>query len=144
MNSLVNPQRVAGACRPIAAAAVVLETALRDARADFDAVSTNTSADEASALNLRFTSAMELYKAGDWSHAFSALAALADLGHVPAARLALLMLRYGTGWFRTPFGATPEQVARWARQILREGLRSPAATSYRESPSPTGRVEPSR
>ena len=129
MSSLVNSLRDAGACHPLAAAAVVLETALRDGRADFDAVSTNAAPDEASALNLRFTAAMALYKGGDWAHAFAALGALADLGHVPAARLSLLMLRYGTGWFRKPFSATPEQVARWARQILRDVLRSPASTS---------------
>jgi hypothetical protein len=119
MSALVNPLRDAGPCRPLAAAAIVLETALRGAQADFDAARTGASFAEASALNLRFTAAMSLYKGGDWARAFAGLAALADLGHVPAARLALLMLRYGTGWFRTPFSATPKQVARWARQVLR-------------------------
>ena len=128
MSALANSLCGAGVRGPLASAAIVLETALRRAQSDFDAVSANASPDEASALNLRFTAAMALYKTGDWAHAFAALAALADLGHVPAARLALLMLRYGTGWFRTPFSATPEQVARWARQVLRDVLRSPAST----------------
>ena len=119
MSALGSSRRDAGAGRPLAAAAIVLETALRGARADFDAARADAAGDDAPALDLRFTAAMALYHAGDWAHAFAALAALADLGHVPASRLALLMLRYGTGWFRTPFSATPDQVARWARQVLR-------------------------
>ena len=120
MSARVNSRRDAGACRPFAAAAIVLETALRVAQAGPDAACANATDDDSPALNLRFTAAMALYKRGDWAHAFAALAALADLGHVPASRLGLLMLRYGTDWFRTPFSATPEQVARWARQVLRE------------------------
>ena len=119
MSALPNTRCDAGACRTLAAAAMVLETALRGAHAGTDAAGPGTADDAAPALNLRFAAAMALYKSGDWAHAFAALAALADLGQVPASRLALLMLRYGTGWFRTPFNATPEQVARWARQVLR-------------------------
>ena len=119
MSAPVNSRRDTGTCRPLAAAAIVLETALRSAPAGFDAAGTSVAGDDAPALSLRFAAAMALYQSGDWAHAFAALAALADLGHVPASRLALLMLRYGTGWFRTPFSATPEQVARWARQVLR-------------------------
>ena len=119
MNALPHSRCDAGTCRPLAAAAIVLETALRGAQAGTDAACTSTPDAAAPALNLRFAAAMALYKSGDWAHAFTALAALADLGQVPASRLALLMLRYGTGWFRTPFSATPEQVARWARQVLR-------------------------
>ena len=119
MSAHANSLRDAGACRPLAAAAIVLETALRGAQAGIDAACTSATGDDAPALNLRFAAAMALYQSGDWAHAFAALGTLADLGHVPASRLALLMLRYGTGWFRTPFSATPEQVARWARQVLR-------------------------
>lgn len=126
MSALGNLRPDAGACRPLAAAAIVLETALRGAQANFDAARARTSGDEVPALNLRFAAAMALYQSGDWAHAFAALAALADLGHVPAARLALLMLRYGTGWFRTPFSATPEQIARWARLVLRAPHCTPA------------------
>ena len=119
MSALANSRRDAGSCQPLVAAALVLETALRGAQAGTDAVCASATDGDSPALNLRFTAAMALYKSGDWPHAFAALAALADLGHVPASRLALLMLRYGTGWFRTPFSAPPEQVARWARQVLR-------------------------
>ena len=125
MSAPVNSRQDAGACRPLAAAAIVLATALRGAQAGFDAAGTRATGEDAPALNLRFAAAMALYKSGEWTHAFAALAALADLGHVPASRLALLMLRYGTGWFRTPFSATPEQVARWARQVLRAASCGP-------------------
>ena len=119
MSALANSRRDAGSCQPLAAAAIVLETALRSVQAGPDAACAGATDDASPALNLRFAATMALYKRGDWAHAFTALAALADLGHVPASRLALLMLRYGTGWFRTPFSAAPEQVARWARQVLR-------------------------
>ena len=124
MSAGVTVRRDMGACPPLAAAELVLETALRGAQAGLDAACTGAN-DETPASNLRFTAAMALYKSGDWAHAFAALAALADLGHVPASRLALLMLRYGTGWFRTPFSATAEQVARWAQQVLRAPPRAP-------------------
>ena len=119
MSAPANSRQDAAACRPLAAAAIVLATALRGAQVAFDASRTSVSGGDAAALNLRFAAAMALYQSGDWAHAFAALAALADFGHVPASRLGLLMLRYGTGWFRTSFSATPEQVARWARQVLR-------------------------
>ena len=130
MSAPVNSRQDAGACRPLAAAAIVLATALRGAQAGFDAAGTRATGEDAPALNLRFAAAMALYKSGEWTHAFAALAALADLGHVPASRLALLMLRYGTGWFRTPFSATPEQVARWARQVLRAPACVPAKPAH--------------
>ena len=130
MSAHANSLRDAGACRPLAAAAIVLATALRGAQAGIDAACTSATGDDAPALNLRFAAAMAFYQSGDWAHAFAALAALADLGHAPASRLALLMLRYGTGWFRTPFSATPEQVARWARQVLRAPACVPAKPAH--------------
>ena len=155
MSAHANSLRDAGACRPLAAAAIVLESALRGAQADFDAARTSVPLGEASALNLRFTAAMALYQSGDWAHAFAALAALADLAHVPAARLTLLMLRYGTGWFRMSFNATPEQIARWARQVLsasacmpgkpvrQAGATAPAINARRASPPRLDRSVPS-
>ena len=145
MSALENSRRDAGACRPLAAAAIVLETALSGAQADFDSVGKSAPSGETAALNLRFAAAMALYQSGDWAHAFAALAALADAGHVPASRLALLMLRYGTGWFRTPFSATPEQVARWARQVLRAPPRGsgPAAPrAHTAAPAHNGPCPP--
>ena len=130
MSAHANSARDAAACRPLAAAAIVLETALRGVQVDFDAARTSALGGDAPALNLRFAAAMALYKSGDWAHAFAALATLADLGHVPASRLGLLMLRYGTGWFRTSFSATPEQVARWARQVLRAPACVPGKSAH--------------
>lgn len=119
----MRPPRAAAAAPPAVMATIVLKAALGEAcagaGANADAASARSSMGESSKLDERFAAAMSLYTAGDWAHAFTALAALADLGHVPASRLALLMLRYGTGWFRMSFSATPEQVARWARQVLR-------------------------
>ena len=130
MSAHANSRRDDAACRPLAAAAIVLATALRGAQAGLDAAGTSATGDDAPAFNLRFAAAMALYKSGDWAHAFAALTALADLGHVPASRLALLMLRYGTGWFRTSFSATPEQVARWARQVLRAPACVPGKSAH--------------
>ena len=130
MSAHANLARDASACQPLAAAAIVLETAMRGAPVSTDAAASCANDGAAPALNLRFVAAMALYKSGDWAHAFAALAALADLGQVPASRLALLMLRYGTGWFRTPFSATPEQVARWARQVLRAPACVPAKPAH--------------
>ena len=93
----------------LAAAAVVLKSAL-------DATP-NTSSDE------RFRVEVRLYEEGHWQQAFVGLSSLADQGHATAARLALLMLRYGAAVYGTTFSATPEQVARWAQRVLRAASR---------------------
>jgi hypothetical protein len=46
------------------------------------------------------------------------LSRLADRGDAPSSKLALLMLRYGAPLYGTHFTAQPEQIARWARQVL--------------------------
>ena len=66
-----------------------------------------------------FTTAVRLYEDGHWAFAFERLATLADQDHAPAAKLALLMLRYGSALYGTSFVARPEQVARWAQRVLR-------------------------
>ena len=83
MSAHANLARDASACPALAAAAMVLETAMRGAPASTDAAASSANDGAAPALNLRFVAAMALYKSGDWAHAFAALAALADLGHVP-------------------------------------------------------------
>lgn len=77
--------------------------------------------------NEAFISVVRLYEGCHWEFAFDRLAVLADQGHAPAAKLALLMLRYGSSLYGTSFSAKPEQVARWARRVL--CARSRPATS---------------
>ena len=76
-----------------------------------------------------FASAVHLYEGGHWAFAFERLALLADQGHAPAAKLALLMLRYGRALYGTGFSAEPEQVARWAQRVLRAASRATASPS---------------
>jgi hypothetical protein len=97
----------------LAAAAVVLRSAL-------DATP-NSSSDE------RFAAEVRLYEEGHWEQAFTGLASLADQGHATAARLALLMLRYGASLYGTAFSAAPDQVARWAQRVLRATSRATAS-----------------
>lgn len=94
----------------LAAAALVLDTARAFG-------SSGQRANEA------FISAARLYEDCHWEFAFDRLAILADQGHPPAAKLALLMLRYGSSLYGTSFNAKPEQVARWAQRVLRAGSR---------------------
>ena len=76
-----------------------------------------------------FSSAVQLYQDCHWEFAFDRLAILADQGHAPAAKLALLMLRYGSSLYGTSFSAKPEQVARWAQRVLRATSRATASPS---------------
>lgn len=66
-----------------------------------------------------FVSAVRLYQDCHWEFAFERLSTLADQGHAPAAKLVLLMLRYGRPLYGTSFNARPEQIARWAQRVLR-------------------------
>jgi hypothetical protein len=77
----------------------------------------------------RFDAAVELYRDGDWALAFERLTALADQDHAVAARLALLMLRYGLSLYGVRFAARPTQVARWAQRVLRATSRATASPS---------------
>jgi hypothetical protein len=77
----------------------------------------------------RFDAAVRLYREGDWAPAFDSLAALADQDHAPAAKLALLMLRYGAWLYGASFSARPTQVARWAQRVLSASSRATASPS---------------
>jgi hypothetical protein len=99
----------------LAAAAVVLKSALE--------ATPNSSSDE------RFAAEVRLYEEGHWDQAFMGLASLADQGHATAARLALLMLRYGATLYGTAFSAGPDQIARWAQRVLRASSRATASPS---------------
>jgi hypothetical protein len=98
-----------------AAAAQVLGTALEFCQGGSSTASVYTP----SVADENFTAAVRLYEAGHWEHAFVNLASLADLGHAPAAKLALLMLRYGATVYGSTFSVHPGQVARWAQRVLR-------------------------
>jgi len=77
----------------------------------------------------RFDDAVRLYERGHWEQSFENLSALADHGHARAAKLALLMLRYGAPLYGTMFAARPQQVARWAQRVLRNTSRATASPS---------------
>ncbi len=65
-----------------------------------------------------FEAAVALYERRRWRPAYEMLCRLADRGDAAASKLALLMLRYGAPLYGTHFTAQPEQIARWARQVL--------------------------
>jgi hypothetical protein len=77
----------------------------------------------------RFDAAVRLYREGHWALAFERFAALADQDHAPAAKLALLMLRYGLSLYGVCFAARPTQVACWAQRVLRATSRATASPS---------------
>ena len=101
-----------------ASAALVLGNAMDFAHAANGAAGAPTPADEG------FDAAVRLYAAGHWEQAFVNLATLADQGHAVAAKLALLMLRYGATVYGSTFTVHPGQVARWAQRVLRTGSRA--------------------
>ena len=76
-----------------------------------------------------FLESVALYRAGQWNRAFDALVRLADAGHVPAAHLALMMLRHGRMLYGIRFCAQAIQVARWAGCVLGCPTRRPARRS---------------
>lgn len=71
-----------------------------------------------------FLTATRQFQNGKWQRAFNQLSALADDGHAPAAKLALLMLRHGRTLFGLSFDAQPPQIARWAQYVLGRSMRA--------------------
>ena len=61
----------------------------------------------------RFDEAMRLMEEGRWSASFKRLAALADEGHGPSARIALVFVKRGTSLFGGVFHASSEQRDSW-------------------------------
>ena len=61
-----------------------------------------------------FADAMALYRDGRYSTAYGHFAKLADGGHADAARIALLMVRFGPQLYGVLWSASAYQVARWA------------------------------
>lgn len=81
----------------------------------------------------RFEAAVALYERHRWVPAYEMLCRLADRGDAPASKLALLMLRYGAPLYGTRFTARPEQIARWARQVLEATPASASTGSLEEA-----------
>jgi hypothetical protein len=64
-------------------------------------------------LARRFDAALQLLEAGDAWQAYAELARLAEHGHPPAARVALMLSRRGPSLFGGNFPATLEARERW-------------------------------
>lgn len=71
------------------------------------------SAAPAAAADDGFVAAMHAYDDGRYALAYGRLVSLADAGHPEAARIALMMLRYGPQLYGTQWSATPGQIDRW-------------------------------
>ena len=61
----------------------------------------------------RFIAAMRLYHENRYAAAYGRLMELADAGHTDAARMALLMLRYGPTLYRNQWSASQDQIQYW-------------------------------
>jgi len=60
-----------------------------------------------------FEAVVEAYERSHWHEAYAAACRLAERGHVPAARLALRMWRFGALLYGEGFDAAPQVIARW-------------------------------
>ncbi len=67
-----------------------------------------------------FTEAMSQYKRGQWSGAYGRFAALADQGHLEAARIALFMLSHGAAMYGSEWGASQVQINQWTKLTARK------------------------
>ncbi len=67
----------------------------------------------AHAADVTFADAMEHYQRGQWPAAYGRFVALADRGDAEAARIAIMMLRYGAVLYGHSFGASQPQVDHW-------------------------------
>jgi hypothetical protein len=76
------------------------------------AVTATTSA-IAAADDERFVVALQLYHDGHYSAAYGRLVALADGGHADAARIALLMVRFGRRLYDCEWSASASQIEYW-------------------------------
>jgi hypothetical protein len=66
----------------------------------------------------RFVVALEAYARCDWHHAYAALGALADEGHVHAVRLALQIARHGDRLFGGHFRLSEARSRRWVAVLM--------------------------
>ena len=78
------------------------------------AILTATSA-TAATIDDDFDAAMQSYEDCHFSIAYDRLAMLADGGHAEAARIALLMVRYGPQLYGGQWSASTYQIENWTR-----------------------------
>jgi hypothetical protein len=86
--------------------------ALRRAKAP-DASQDTSRVGQVDPMAQRFDVAIQLLEVGCWSQAFAELSELANHGHPPASRIALMLMRRGPSLFGGAFPATPQEQARW-------------------------------
>jgi len=67
----------------------------------------------------RFIAAMQLYDDCHYSVAYGRLVELADGGHAEAARIALLMVRFGPQLYGSQWSASANQIERWIQLASR-------------------------
>lgn len=111
-----------------AAAAALRSALLRDASTSPIVEPGQTSAAHGDA----YGRAIAYYEQGQWLNAFKVLTQLADDGHAPAAKLALLMLRYGASLFGMALHAEAPRIARWAALVIDAGRLAPGARGLRQ------------
>lgn len=69
-------------------------------------------------LEAEFVDAMAQYKQGKWAYAYGRFTALADLGHVQASRVALVMLEHGVSMHGASWAASQPQIDHWISLAL--------------------------
>lgn len=74
-----------------------------------------------------FVAAMRAYDAGRYAFAYGRLAALADAGHPEAARVALMMLRFGPRLYGSEWSASTGQIDRWLAAATKYSVLNNAA-----------------
>lgn len=74
-----------------------------------------------STSNAAMSTAMAHYRQGKVSVAYLEFAKLADQGNAEAARIALVMLRYGGTMYGTDWGSSQPQIDRWIRLASQPG-----------------------
>jgi len=107
--------------RTLCAAAVLACCATAQAQWVEPALQASVSPASREAQDARFREAMHMHKIGRWSAAYGRFAVLADEGYVPAARVALEMLRNGPSVYGTTWAAAPSQLVAWETTL---GMRS--------------------
>lgn len=76
-------------------------------------------------LNLKqravYDHAVDAFRAQHYAAAFGRFAELADAGHAPSARLALVMLQNGPALFGAEWSASLDQQRRWNAMVVNSG-----------------------
>jgi hypothetical protein len=72
-----------------------------------------------------FDEAAAQFRARRYAAALGAFSSLADAGHVPSARIALVMVENGRSLFGSEWSASLEQQCRWQRLLLHRAQRGP-------------------